>query len=67
MSDLIQTAIRLDESTLDRADTLQEHVRGLHANSRTTRSDVLRVAIQRGLADLEREAARNTGTVSTST
>lgn len=56
MSDMIQTAIRLPVSFVERVDALQPYVRKrFRSGGSTTRSDVLRKAIERGLDELELE------------
>lgn len=59
MSDLRQTALRLDEGAVARADELIPYVKTLHGNGPTTRSDVLREAIKRGLRELKTQEADN--------
>lgn len=55
MSNSVQTGLRLPRDQVERADRLISHVRRLSGGS-TTRSGVLRVAIERGLSELEQEA-----------
>lgn len=50
-----QTALRLDETAVERAEALIPYVKTLHGRGPTTRSDVLREAIERGLRELEQD------------
>jgi hypothetical protein len=61
MAPAITTSLRLARELLDRADALVPHL-GAHgqalASGQVVRSDVLRIALVRGLESLEAEAAR---------
>ena len=55
MSSNVQTAIRLPREFIERAEALRPFVERVYrSGGRTTQSDVLRSAIERGLAELER-------------
>lgn len=57
----IGTSIRLEQETLDRADELASRLGGIQevsAIGQVTRSTVLRLALLRGLADMESEFAK---------
>ena len=63
MSDTVQTTIRIPRGYADRAEGLKDHVCRVHrSGGRTTQSDVLRAAIDRGLSQLERERGPVGGT-----
>lgn len=60
MTKATMTSLRLSQDLLDRADALiptLAHLAGSSPSGELARSDVLRLALARGLAELEREAS----------